>query len=134
MTRCFITYFIKKMKILLIFLGGGAGSILRYLLQQVVQKCSHSVFPYGILAVNVLGSFLVGVAFALLAGKQEHFMRFLFIVGFCGGFTTFSSFSLDNLILLKDAQYLLFTFNVIANVALCLGATLLGVWAFKGLN
>ena len=119
------------MKLLLVFVGGGAGCLLRYLLQMFVQKCSHSLFPYGILAVNVLGSFLVGVAFALLAGKQEHFMRFLFIVGFCGGFTTFSSFSMDSFVLLKNAQYLLFTLNVLANVALCLGATMLGVWAFS---
>jgi len=122
------------LRLLLIFLGGGAGSILRYWLQIFVQKQNHSVFPFGILAVNVLGSFLIGIAFALLAGKQEHFMRFLFVVGFCGGFTTFSSFSIDNFILLKDAQYLLFTVNVLTNVLLCLGATVLGAWAFKGLN
>ncbi|MDR0873612.1 MAG: fluoride efflux transporter CrcB [Prevotellaceae bacterium] len=118
----------------LIFLGGGAGSVLRYWLQQLVQKQSHSIFPLGVLAVNVLGSFLIGIAFALLADRQEHFMRFLFIVGFCGGFTTFSSFSIDNFVLLKEAHYLMFALNVLANVALCLGATLLGVWAFKGAN
>jgi CrcB protein len=115
--------------LLFIFLGGGAGSVLRYWLQMLVQKQSHSLFPFGVLAVNVAGSFLIGAAFSLLAGKEEHLMRFLFIIGFCGGFTTFSSFSIDNFVLLKEAHYLLFALNVAANVALCLGAALMGVWA-----
>lgn len=115
----------------LIFLGGGAGSVLRFLIQTGIHKWINTYFPLGILLVNIFGSFLIGLAIGLTAGNQQHFMRFLFIVGFCGGFTTFSSFSLDSIILLKESHYFMFSLNIFLNIFLCLSATMLGLFMTK---
>ena len=75
-------------------LGGAAGSVARYLLGGAVQRWSGATFPVGTLAVNVAGCFLIGAVLQHLAGQQsQQVMRGLVVVGFCGGFTTFSAFS-----------------------------------------
>ena len=119
--------------LLLIFLGGGLGSIFRYLSQVLVNKWISIHFPLGTLAVNIVGSFLIGIALALLGNNQHHVMRFLFVIGFCGGFTTFSTFSYDSVVLLKEADYLLFGLNVLGNVVLCILSTIAGLLLAKNL-
>jgi fluoride exporter len=106
----------------LIFLGGGLGSVLR----SVVGKWfSFAVFPLGTMMVNVLGCFLIGFLYALFSRHaigEEY--RLLLAVGFCGGFTTFSTFANENLHLLRDGQWMMFIFYVIITQLLCL----LSVW------
>lgn len=96
------------LKIVIIGLGGFLGTISRYLITKTVQEQVSTSFPWGTLMVNVLGSFIIGVIFAL--SVRENFIsplwRNFLAIGFCGGFTTFSSFSLDNYQLLAHHQFL----------------------------
>lgn len=113
----------------LIFLGGGLGSVLRFLLHKAVENRNIIAgFPLGTLSVNIIGSFLIGIAVGYLEGQaSSHWMRFLFIAGFCGGFTTFSTFSYDILILLKNGSYLYFAIYALISFLICLIAIILGV-------
>jgi fluoride exporter len=94
--------------------GGFIGSALRYLVQVNVEKLMSSTFPMGTLLVNVTGSFIIGIiyAFAEKGNLMSPEWRIFLAVGICGGFTTFSSFTMDNLNLMKDnslIQLLLYT-------------------------
>jgi fluoride exporter len=94
--------------------GGFIGSALRYLVQVNVEKLMSSTFPMGTLLVNVTGSFIIGIiyAFAEKGNLMNPEWRIFLAVGICGGFTTFSTFTMDNLNLLKDnslIQLLLYT-------------------------
>lgn len=98
--------------LLLIGVGGAAGSMARYLVSFYLQKSTTSVFPYGTLAVNLIGCLLIGILFGLSERFQwftEEWRLFL-AVGFCGGFTTFSAFALENVKLLQAGQYTYFLF------------------------
>ena len=115
--------------------GGFFGSGLRYLSQRWIAQLLPVSFPYGTLFINILGSFLIGIIFAL--GDKTRVltpeMRMFLAVGFCGGFTTFSSFSLDSYGLLKDGQYLYFSIYMIASIAACISAVIASIWLIKSL-
>lgn len=92
---------------LLVGVGGLAGSYLRYLISARVEQYILSSFPYGTLTVNIVGCFIIGLLLGLTARfnlAPEY--RLLLATGFCGGFTTFSSFSYEGIMLLQDAQFL----------------------------
>ena len=115
-----------------IFIGGGAGSILRYVISKYLNDVHHS-FPVGTFVVNTLGSFLIGILLGI-AMKQKlltgPFSWFL-IVGFCGGFTTFSTFAYENHYLLKDGNLFHFAVYTIASVVAALIFVFLGAWLVK---
>ncbi|OGC04755.1 hypothetical protein A2276_02135 [candidate division WOR-1 bacterium RIFOXYA12_FULL_43_27] len=119
------------MNLLYIGLGGFLGSICRYLSFQALDRYYHRYhFPLGTLAVNALGSFLIGAALALsikhnILGRHT-LGHFLLVTGFLGGFTTFSAFSQDNLILIMEKQYWLFALNTLLNVGLGLALVAAG--------
>ncbi len=118
--------------ILYIFLGGGTGSVLRYLIQLLISKNTISDFPVATFLINITGSILIGIFFTL----SERFnlaseIRLLLTVGLCGGFTTFSTFSADNLNLLKDGYYFTFSFYTLGSILLGITGTLLGIWLGK---
>ena len=102
-------------------LGGACGSVLRVLVGMAVA------FPFGALAVNVLGSFLIGVAWASGVDKVPGVFPFL-MLGVLGGFTTFSTFSLDVLKLVEASQYGMSLLYVLASVVLSLAACAIGVY------
>lgn len=111
-----------------IFLGGGLGSLARWGLSGVIANSFGETFPWGTLLVNVTGSFIIGL-FAGLTGPEGRWLapatfREFVMVGVCGGYTTFSSFSLQTLRLAEDGQWFKATANAALSVALCL----LGVW------
>lgn len=114
----------------LMFIGAGGfvGSIARYLLSQIIQQNATSSFPWGTLVVNVVGSLLIGLFYGLsergAIGSSE--ARLFLTVGLCGGFTTFSTFSNENLALLRDGQFSFFAMYAFASVALGLVAVLGG--------
>ena len=115
------------MNILLVALGGAFGSVSRYLLGTWVQSASKSIdFPYGTLAVNLIGCFVIGFLSQLAEtrGVFTSESRALVFVGVLGGFTTFSSFGNDTINLLRDGE----TFNALANVGANVILGLLLVW------
>ncbi len=116
------------MNIVLVFLGGGIGAAARYLMQGAVYRLVGSAFPYGTLAVNVTGSFLIGV---LMVVFEERYMvqpalRIFLTIGVLGGFTTFSSFSFETFALLREGSIVAGLLNALVSVAACLGATWVG--------
>ena len=117
------------MKLLLIGSGGFIGSVLRYLVSGSAQTASQSIaFPYGTLAVNVIGCFLIGFL-SELAQSRSLFSpdtRAFLIVGILGGFTTFSAFGNETMNLLRDGEQALAMMNVSAQILLGLGAVWLG--------
>lgn len=117
---------------LLIALGGAAGSVLRYLLGGVVQRTSSSGFPIGTMFVNVSGCFVIGILVRQFMNMQlSPEMRALLIVGFCGGFTTFSTFSAETIGLIEGGEYARASTYVIMSVGLCLLATLGGMMTMR---
>ena len=89
--------------LLAIGFGGGLGSILRYLVSIYVARGMGTSFPWGTLLINVTGSFLIGILAALFALRwnPDHAVRAFLIIGICGGYTTFSTFSLDAVTLIE---------------------------------
>jgi CrcB protein len=112
-----------------IAIGSAAGGLARYGTGTLVARCCQSGFPWATLLVNVSGSLLIGVLASLTLDDRPMLgseARALLIVGLCGGFTTFSSFSLETLRLMRDGEWPWATANVVLSVLLCLAAVWLG--------
>jgi CrcB protein len=113
-------------------LGGAAGSVLRYLLGSLVQRGTGAGFPVGTLVVNVAGCFIIGVL-------TQHFMnlepspalRAVLVTGFCGGFTTFSGFSIETVGLMSGGEYPKAALYVLLSATLAIGATFAGMAAIR---
>ena len=107
--------------ILLASLGAAIGGGFRYWVSNAVYKFLPENFPYGTLTVNVLGSFLLGIFVYYFHEKEllSNEMSILLTVGFCGGFTTFSTFSFETIALLRDSQFASASLNVFLNIVLC---------------
>ncbi len=116
---------------LLVFLGGGSGSIVRYVIGRFVPATlTGSPFPVSILVVNVAASAVLGVVVGYgLSRSLNDDIRLLIGVGFCGGLSTFSSFSNDTLILLQHGRTGAALLNISLNVSLCLLASFSGLLA-----
>lgn len=120
------------MSYVMVGLGGALGALLRYGLGGWVQSQAAlhatAVFPWGTLAVNALGSLIIGGVMQLSTERAlvSPEARLLLTTGFCGGLTTFSTFSLETLMLLRDQQWSWAAGNAVLNVALCLVATYFG--------
>jgi CrcB protein len=113
-------------------LGSAIGGAARYGLGDLAARLWGPAFPWGTLAINILGSFVIG-AFSALTGPggtlaASPSLRVFVMVGLCGGFTTFSAFSLQTVALARDGSWGGALANVLLSVALCLGATLLGLY------
>jgi len=114
--------------------GGFIGAVLRFTLSGWVQKATASTFPFGTLSVNILGSFLIGFLFLYFQHiNLSPYHKSLFITGLLGALTTFSTFSLDTVLLMQNEFYVKAFSNVLLNVLFSIGATLLGMMFFKRL-
>src|SRR2546430_3477590 len=117
---------------LLIAVGGAAGALLRYLIGGAVQRMSAGGFPIGTMFVNVSGCFLIGILLRQFLNMQlSPELRAFLIVGFCGGFTTFSTFSAETLGLIEGGEYGRAAGYVVLSVTLCLAATLAGMTTMR---
>jgi len=119
-------------------LGGAIGSVARYALGNAMVLALGAAFPWGTLLINVLGSFVIS-CFGMLAGAQGRLplpfeARVFVTVGLCGGFTTFSSFSLQTVELARNGQGGRAVFYAIASVVLCVLACALGVSVAQAVN
>ena len=113
--------------LLLVALGGSIGAVFRYLISIFMIQVFGSSFPFGTLLVNVLGSFLMGVIYAL--GQMSHIspeLKALIGIGLLGALTTFSTFSNETLLLMQEGDWLKATLNVVLNLSLCLFMVYLG--------
>ena len=113
---------------LLIFVAGGIGSVCRYLISYYVGSSAKTPFPIGTLVVNLLGSFMAGMCFAFF----EHFImspeiKLTLMVGFLGGFTTFSTYTLETTTLLRSKEYRFFIYNILASTIFSLYFVILGM-------
>ncbi len=111
--------------ICVVMLAGGLGAVLRYGLTEWSAKLLGTAFPYGTLLVNILGSFLIGLLYAVWWQDQwlvNSAWRAVVITGFLGALTTFSAFSLDNMIYLQHGLWTKLTINILLNVGLCVVA------------
>jgi CrcB protein len=119
--------------ILLVGLGGGIGTILRFLCQKWVNESYQHNFPVATFLVNVFGCFLIGILYAL--GEKGNVLspqtRLLLVTGFCGGFTTFSTFAFENMNLLRIGDNFYFLLYAIGSVVLGIAAVYIGSLLIK---
>lgn len=123
---------------LLVAAGSALGGLLRFWCSGIVARLVGETFPFGTLAVNVVGSFLIGFV-AVVTGPEGRVLvaphwRLFWMLGVFGGFTTFSSFSLQTLALIQDGEWWWAAANVVGSVLLCLAAVWLGWSAGAVLN
>lgn len=112
--------------ILLVALGGATGSVLRFLISVLVEKYLHTIFPWATFLSNMLGCLLIGLFIGLFE-KQNLLtpdLRLLLIIGFCGGFTTFSAFASENLLLFQTGN----TLSALLYMSLSVFLSLFFVW------
>ncbi len=117
---------------LLVFLGGGLGSVARYLLSIKLNNY-ESALPYGTLLANILGSLFIGIIFGFMAktGNLSEKHSLLLATGFCGGFTTFSTFIYENFLFVKDGNYFGFIPYLAITFVLGFAALFLGLYLSK---
>lgn len=129
-----MAYFLSTMKnILIVMLGGGVGSALRYLTADLVKKYMPVSFPVATLLVNIAGSLLIGfvLGYALQHQRVSGATVLLLTMGFCGGFTTFSTFAMENLLLLQNGQTTVALVNITMSVVGGICAVWLGILSAK---
>jgi len=111
----------------LIFFGAGFGGVVRYGVSNLIHSFLGRNFPYGTLIVNISGCFLMGFLFTLLLDRFSAYnpqLRAFLLIGFLGGYTTFSSFSIETLNLIESGSWMSASFNILFSMILCM----LGVW------
>jgi CrcB protein len=119
--------------VLIVFLGSGIGGVTRYVVQNVAAGSSPFIFPVGTFTVNIAGCFLIGLFYAL--GERGNLLspewRMALTTGFCGGFTTFSTFAFENMNLLRSGDYIYFVLYIFLSILLGIAGVFLGIALVK---
>lgn len=119
-------------KLLLVFAGSATGGTLRYLISGWIQHHNSTKIPIGTFSVNILGCFILGMLLeSFLKTDNPDQLKLLLVTGFCGGFTTFSAFSFENLELIKNGSYWMALLYIVISVILGVLATLAGMILLK---
>ena len=121
-------------QLILVFIGGGAGSVLRFMLGRWLNLGNNGI-PYGTFAANILGSLLIGfiLGWAIKHNNLSAGTTLLLATGFCGGFTTFSTFAYENHLMLKGGDFLTFAIYTLGSLILGFAAVFLGMWLTKAI-
>lgn len=115
--------------LLYIFIGGGTGSILRYLCTVLINSRHTTFFPWGTFCVNIIGCILIGFFYTITSKiPVSNEVRMMLTIGICGGFTTFSTFCNESLGLLKDGHYLVFLSYAAGSFIIGLLGIVFGIW------
>lgn len=118
---------------LIVFLGSGIGGAARYIVQSRVAASGLFVFPFATFIVNITGCFLIGLFYAL--GEKGNVLspewRIALTTGFCGGYTTFSTFAFENMNLLRTGDYVYFTLYIVLSILLGIAGVFLGIALVK---
>jgi fluoride exporter len=115
--------------LVLVFFGGGLGSLLRFIIGKWVSPLLNNPFPYGTLVTNVMACLILGFIIGLADHKQiiSPTARLFWTVGFCGGFSTFSTFSSETITLLQSGFHLSTMFYIVGSLLFCISATYAGL-------
>ena len=121
-------------QVLLVFLGGGVGSTLRFLASKWIQNPNTS-FPFSTFLVNILGSLFISILISLASKQQglSESQTLLLVTGFCGGFTTFSAFTYENVSLIKSGDFLNFSLYTLGSIIFGIAAVYAGLYLSKSL-
>jgi CrcB protein len=117
------------LNLLLVFVGGGVGTLFRYVIA-VAMASKSAVFPWGTLAINILAALLFGFFFTLTAKTDSTSLRLLLCTGFCGGFSTFSTFSFENYQLIQQGNFGLLAAYILTSVIACLIGIKMGMMLY----
>ena len=119
-------------QVLLVFIGGGTGSALRYLVGKIFNSTTQG-YPWGTFSVNIIGSLLIGVLMGMVLKNSSlsENQTLLLVTGFCGGFTTFSAFAYENQVFLKEGDLTNFFIYTLGSIGLGLLAVFLGFFISK---
>lgn len=119
-------------QLLLVFVGGGFGSVLRFVIGKWLNNSENGI-PYGTFAANIIGSLLIGIILGLAAKNEtlSQSQTLLLATGFCGGFTTFSTFAYENHVFLKSGDFTSFALYTIASFVVGFLAVFLGMYMVK---
>jgi|TARA_R100001369_G_scaffold92571_1_gene138452 CrcB protein len=119
-------------QLLLVFIGGGVGSSLRYWISKYLNSAETGI-PYGTFAANIIGSFIIGIVLGLALKNNSVSQNTVLLVatGFCGGFTTFSTFAYENHIFLKSGDFLSFALYTLGSFVIGFAAVFLGMYLVK---
>lgn len=122
-------------KFLAIAVGGALGALSRYWVVGVISSLFERTFPFGTLVVNILGSLLIGILYVLIVEKLDVAAEWhaITMVGFIGAFTTFSTFSLETLVLFQEGRAVAAVTYILTSVLVCLLAVAAGMWTSKQL-
>ena len=121
-------------KIILLLAGGGIGTVARYVVSDYTHKYYLGSFPLGTLAVNIIGSFIIGILWGMFDMQNlSHGLRAFLFIGILGGFTTFSSYAIESYNMFRDGNAKLAMLNIMANNVLSIGMVIIGLMVSSAL-